>query len=82
MSLEFKQDLSANYGDGETLSSLIRRVLCNNPSPFTYTGTNTYIVGAEDGVAVIDPGPLDTKHCDAVLQAASPHKVGKISRHT
>lgn len=78
MSLEFKQDLSANYGIGETLSPLIRRVLCNNPSPFAYTGTNTYIVGAADGVAVIDPGPLDEPHCEAILKATAPHKIGKI----
>ena len=47
----------------------MRRVLAPNPSPFTYTGTQTYIVGMGDGCAVIDPGPDDAAHLDA-LEAA------------
>lgn len=44
----------------------VRRVLAPNPSPFTYTGTQTYIVGHGE-VAVIDPGPKDDRHIDAIL---------------
>ncbi|MCA3254464.1 MAG: MBL fold metallo-hydrolase [Alphaproteobacteria bacterium] len=58
----------APYGIVERLSPLVRRVLAHNPSPFTYTGTGTYIVG-EGQVAVIDPGPDDPDHI-AALQAA------------
>ena len=47
----------------------MRRVLAPNPSPFTYTGTQTYIVGLGDGCAVIDPGPDEPEHL-AALEAA------------
>ena len=58
----------APYGRVERLSPRIRRVLARNPSPFTYTGTGTYIIGSGD-VAVIDPGPDDAEHI-AALDAA------------
>ena len=56
-------------GIAEQLEPLVRRVLAPNPSPFTYTGTQTYIVGLGDGCAVIDPGPDEPAHLDA-LEAA------------
>ncbi|MEQ1494227.1 MAG: MBL fold metallo-hydrolase [Novosphingobium sp.] len=46
-------------GQSELCEPLIRRVLAPNASPYTFTGTQTYIVGARDQVAVIDPGPAD-----------------------
>ncbi len=46
----------------------VRRVLAPNPSPFTYTGTQTYVVGHGD-VAIIDPGPKDPRHIEAILSA-------------
>jgi len=52
-----------------TLHPLVRRVLADNPSPFTYWGTQTYLVGDNDGVAVIDPGPDLEPHIDAVIEA-------------
>ena len=52
-----------------TLHPLVRRVLADNPSPFTYWGTQTYLVGDNDGVAVIDPGPDLEPHIDAVIKA-------------
>jgi glyoxylase-like metal-dependent hydrolase (beta-lactamase superfamily II) len=56
-------------GDVEPLEPLVRRVLAPNGSPFTYTGTQTYIVGTDDGVAVIDPGPAEPGHLDALVRA-------------
>ncbi|WP_298396372.1 MBL fold metallo-hydrolase [Sphingobium sp.] len=47
------------------LSPLVARVLAPNPSPFTYTGTQTYVVGV-DAVAIIDPGPNETAHLTAL----------------
>lgn len=47
----------------------IRRVMAPNPSPMTYHGTCTYLVGQAD-VAVIDPGPEDARHLDAILKSA------------
>ncbi|WP_425039678.1 MBL fold metallo-hydrolase [Primorskyibacter sp. S187A] len=46
----------------------IRRLIAPNPSPMTYWGTNTYLLGQRD-VAVIDPGPTDATHCKAILDA-------------
>ncbi|MFN2099854.1 MBL fold metallo-hydrolase [Altererythrobacter sp. MF3-039] len=56
-------------GKAEQLEPLVRRVLAPNPSPFTYTGTQTYVVGGEAGVAVIDPGPDEPDHVAAILEA-------------
>ena len=47
---------------------LVRRILAPNPGPFTYSGTQTYLVGTRD-VAVIDPGPDESEHVDAILRA-------------
>ena len=56
-------------GEIEPLEPLVRRVLAPNGSPFTYTGTQTYLVGGAQGLAVIDPGPADANHLDALVRA-------------
>ena len=56
-------------GEVEPLEPLVRRVLAPNGSPFTYTGTQTYLVGGSDGVAVIDPGPAEADHLAALERA-------------
>jgi glyoxylase-like metal-dependent hydrolase (beta-lactamase superfamily II) len=56
---------------------LVRRVLAPNPSPFTFTGTQTYIVG-EGEVAIIDPGPGDATHVEALLAAVDGERVAAI----
>jgi len=61
---------SIHAGETEQLEPLVRRVLAPNPSPYTYTGTQTWLVGAGDELAVIDPGPADEEHIDAILRAA------------
>src|ERR1043165_5297499 len=55
----------------------IRRVLCNNPSPFTFKGTVSYIVG-RGKVAIIDPGPDDPAHIAALLEAVRGESVTHI----
>ena len=59
------------------ISPRIGRVLAPNPSPFTYTGTQTYLVGSEE-VAVIDPGPADPDHLAALLAAIADRPVRAI----
>ncbi|WP_414899629.1 MBL fold metallo-hydrolase [Sphingomonas flavalba] len=59
------------------LEPLVRRLLAPNPSPYTYTGTQSYIVGGGD-VAVIDPGPDDADHVAALLRAVRGERVGAI----
>lgn len=56
------------YGAVERFSPLIRRVTARNPGGFTFHGTGTYIVGRGE-LAVIDPGPDDPAHIDAILAA-------------
>lgn len=55
-------------GVPETLEPRVVRVLAPNASPYTYTGTQTYLVGTTD-LAVIDPGPEDAAHLQAILAA-------------
>jgi glyoxylase-like metal-dependent hydrolase (beta-lactamase superfamily II) len=59
------------------LSDRVRRIVAPNPSPFTFTGTCVYIVG-EGEVAVIDPGPADPAHLDALLAAIPGERVARI----
>jgi glyoxylase-like metal-dependent hydrolase (beta-lactamase superfamily II) len=59
------------------LEPLVRRVLAPNPSPFTYTGTQSYIVGRGE-VAIIDPGPDDPAHIDALVAAVAGERVTAI----
>jgi glyoxylase-like metal-dependent hydrolase (beta-lactamase superfamily II) len=55
----------------------VRRLLAGNPSPFTFTGTQTYVVG-EGEVAVIDPGPDDPAHVDALIRTLQAERVAAI----
>jgi len=58
----------------------ILRVLAPNPGPFTLEGTNTWIVGRDPSV-VIDPGPDDPDHIDAVLRDAAPIGAVLLTHH-
>jgi len=75
--IPFVRALDIEYGHVEQLSPLIRRVTANNPSPFTFKGTGTYIVGRGD-VAVIDPGPADDDHLAALERALQGERVAHI----
>lgn len=65
-------------GVAEMPEPLVRRVLATNPSAFSYTGTQSYIVGAGNDVAVIDPGPLHDDHIEALLAAIGDARVSAI----
>lgn len=67
----------APYGAVQQISPLVRRVLAHNPSPYTYTGTGTYIIGTGQ-VAVIDPGPADPTHIAAIASAIAGEKLTHI----
>ncbi|MEM1132212.1 MAG: MBL fold metallo-hydrolase [Pseudomonadota bacterium] len=65
-------------GISEQLEPLVARVLAGNPSPFTFTGTQTYLVGNASDRAVIDPGPAEPDHIDAIIAAAGYAKIVAI----
>ena len=69
--IPYVTELDARYGESVPVSPLIRRVTANNPGPFTYLGTGTYLIG-HGAVAVVDAGPDDPAHVDAVLAALEP----------
>jgi glyoxylase-like metal-dependent hydrolase (beta-lactamase superfamily II) len=53
------------YGVASALSPMVRRIVCDNPSSMTGPGTNTYLVGIDE-IVVIDPGPENEEHLDAI----------------
>ncbi len=58
-------------GQAQSVAPLLRRVLAPNPSPMTFRGTNTYLLGDRE-LAVIDPGPASQHHLSAILAAVGP----------
>ena len=75
--IPFVKDFDPEYGVCRRVSPRIRRVTANNPGPFTFTGTGTYIVG-NGTVAVIDPGPDDAAHLEALLAAVEGETVSHV----
>ena len=75
--IPFNRDFSLAPGVVDEVVPGVRRVLCNNPSPFTFTGTVSYIVG-HGRVAIIDPGPDDEAHAKALLDAVRGETVTHI----
>jgi len=61
-------DFAPPVGVAETLEPGLRRIVAPNPSPMTYRGTNTYLLGDRD-IVVIDPGPEIFTHLDAILNS-------------
>ena len=56
----------------------IRRIVARNPSVMTYQGTNTYLIDAEDGLTVLDPGPEDAQHVQEILAGAGDVPIHRI----
>ncbi|MEM7191268.1 MAG: MBL fold metallo-hydrolase [Pseudomonadota bacterium] len=75
--LAFNRSVDVDYGVAEEVAPGVRRIVANNPGPFTFLGTNTYLVGEEE-VAIIDPGPLDEAHLDAIMRATFGQRVRHI----
>ncbi len=69
------------HGKVVRLSERLRRITAPNPGPMTDEGTNTYILG-EDEVAVVDPGPLEQSHIDAILDAVGDKIKWVVATHT
>jgi glyoxylase-like metal-dependent hydrolase (beta-lactamase superfamily II) len=75
--IPFVREMEFAYEQAQEVSPLIRRLVANNPGPFTYLGTGVYIVGRGE-VAVIDPGPDDPAHIKALIKALDGERVSHI----
>src|SRR5262245_55446689 len=74
---QFRTTMDFAYGVARELATGVVRLVANNPGPFTFKGTNTYIVGAADPV-LIDPGPDDPAHLQAILATLGPRQLRHI----
>jgi glyoxylase-like metal-dependent hydrolase (beta-lactamase superfamily II) len=77
VTIPFVREIEFDYGRVEQVSPLVRRVIANNPGPFTFTGTGVYIIGHGD-VCVIDPGPDMTDHFEALKAALDGETVSHV----
>ncbi|CAN5235319.1 MBL fold metallo-hydrolase [soil metagenome] len=77
VAIPFVHEPVVDYGVAQTMSEGVRRVMAPNPSPFTYTGTGSFIVGRGE-VAVIDPGPDSPEHLEALVRALAGEAVTAI----
>ena len=75
--IPFNRDFPLKPGVADEVRPGVRRVLCDNPSPFTFSGTVSYIVG-KGKVAIIDPGPDNEAHAKALLDAVKGETVTHI----
>ena len=75
--IPFDRTLELEPGQVEEVIPGVRRLLANNPSPFTYKGTVSYIVG-HGKVAILDPGPADEEHIARLLDAVRGETVTHI----
>jgi glyoxylase-like metal-dependent hydrolase (beta-lactamase superfamily II) len=75
--IPFVREMEFEYEQAQQVSPLIRRLVANNPGPFTFRGTGVYIIGHGD-VAIIDPGPDDDAHIEALLRAIEGERVTHI----
>jgi len=66
--LGLSQKFDPNYGTAVEINSQVRRIVANNPGPMTFKGTGTFLIG-DKHLAIIDPGPDDDKHLEALLRA-------------
>lgn len=75
--LDFKTTMDFAYGTPAPMSPGVVRIVANNPGAFTFRGTNTYLIGTS-ALGLIDPGPDDDSHVDAILAAANGRPITHI----
>ncbi|MGX9963334.1 MBL fold metallo-hydrolase [Roseomonas sp. F4] len=77
MSIPFRRDDPLPPGVVAEVAPGVRRILCGNPGPFTWRGTNTWLIG-QGRVAVLDPGPVDEAHLAAIRRATEGETITHI----
>ncbi|MFL5166921.1 MAG: MBL fold metallo-hydrolase, partial [Microvirga sp.] len=75
--LTFDLDFPVGAGACLAVSPLVRRIVADNPGPYTFTGTCSYVVGRGQ-VAIVDPGPDSAAHVEALLKAVRGETVTHI----
>lgn len=75
--IDFRTAMEFTYGEPRELAPGVLRLVARNPGPFTFKGTNTYLVGTTE-LAVIDPGPEDAAHLQAILRTAAGRPIARI----
>jgi glyoxylase-like metal-dependent hydrolase (beta-lactamase superfamily II) len=75
--IPFRREFPFEYGRLEPVAAGLRRIVARNPSPFTFRGTGTYVIGSGE-VAVIDPGPDLAEHVEALLAGLAGERVTHI----
>ena len=75
--IPYRREFAFEYGRLEPVAPGVRRIVAQNPGPFTFRGTGTYVVG-EGEVAVIDPGPDLAQHVDALLASLAGERISHI----
>lgn len=76
--IPFVKDIAFEYGRPDAVSSLITRVIAENPGPYTYTGSGTYLIGTKDTLAIIDPGPDLDSHLEALTTTIGRRHISHI----
>jgi glyoxylase-like metal-dependent hydrolase (beta-lactamase superfamily II) len=74
---QFRTTMAFAYGVARELAPGVVRLVANNPGPFTFKGTNTYLVGGSDMV-LIDPGPEDAAHLQGILETLGRRRLSHI----
>jgi glyoxylase-like metal-dependent hydrolase (beta-lactamase superfamily II) len=77
MTLVFDRNFDPRHGEAVVVAPSVRRITARNEGPFTFRGTNTFLIGGHD-VTVLDPGPDDPRHLQAILAAVGGGRIEKI----
>ncbi|WP_269583390.1 MBL fold metallo-hydrolase [Roseibium sp. Sym1] len=75
--MKHDRQFDPNYGSATEVAPGIRRLTANNPGPFTFFGTNTYLLGTRRLICV-DPGPAMPEHVETILRIADGAEIEAI----
>ncbi len=77
MALSFNTEFDPQYGRAVDIVPGVQRITAPNPGPYTFRGTNTYLIG-QQSLAIVDPGPDSEPHFDAILSALGGRRIEAI----
>ncbi|UXN05489.1 MBL fold metallo-hydrolase [Bartonella sp. HY761] len=77
MSIDFDKEFFPNYDKAVKITNNIQLLTARNPSPYTFHGTNTYIIGQKD-LMILDPGPNNDQHFENLIKTVNGRHVSHI----